>query len=1141
MRITATDVSTGIKRKVATNEDGYYTVGLLEVGTYELLVEMEGFKQIVRSGIKLSIGEVARIDFVLELGEITQRVEVTEDASPLNFENAELKQAITTDTVRELPLILGGRPRTAIAFVTLLPGVTTGAGSNTYQTQINGGINEGDEALVDGISIQDGLNTETGAALSSGNNPISVEAISEISVLTSNAEPHYGSTLSGVVTSSTKSGTNAFHGSLFEYLRNTVLNARQFGVPTRPKNNQNAFGGTIGGPIKLPGVWSAKRKSYFFLAHERFRIRGGATVPILSIPSLKQRSGDFSDWVDSAGRLIPVFDPATTRPNPNFAPNLPTGATNLPFLRDQFMGCDGNSPNVICQSDPRLQNSLAKKWFQFLPNPTFGGPLNNYVAPFARDTQLFNQSNLWDVRIDHHFGDKDHFFGTYHSRRSVPSLTTFLPPQLATERPYQKNWSILPRLSWDHTFSPTLLNHAAIGYNDTFVESECLDKEFAGILPQIPGVADHNNPPVINLAEFSGWGCNSELRGSRPTYIVNDLLTKVRGSHTFKFGGEYRKLGINQVNRDNGSGAFAFSRLNTGLLGITSGSSVASFILGRVASGSGQFRTVEDFYGRADAWSLHFGDTWRATPKLSVNWGLRWDVSRPSVEKYDRLSFFDFGPNPRAGNRPGRLAFAGDNYGAASFGDRHPEKTWYKGLAPRLGLAYRLTPATAVRAGYAMIIQQAYYPGWNGGIALDGFNSGHSVSSSQGGLEPAFLLSQGLPQNFVRPPFIDSSYRNGQGLNYRPFDANRLPYSQQWNLTIEHQFTNSFYVSAAYVANKGTRLPSRVAPLNALDPKYLAMGQQLYDQFQPGQTHLHGVPLPYEGWVQQMTGCAPSVAQALLPYPQYCSALAGQNENAGNSSYHSLQLKAEHRFSKGMWVLASYTLGKILNDNHNTQPDAGAWSGANGAISPFERQRNKSLSITDVPQTLSVAMTYELPFGKAKRFINSAGAADRLISGWELSSVVRATSGIPFVIRNFAGCNVPAQFRAGCIPAILPGANPFAQKTDSSFDPNKPLFNKSAFESADSFNFYWGKGPRVSNLRGFGYHNVDLNLIKNTRITENVNLQFRAEFFNLFNWHILTGPYYSAFNEDVSSPRFGMWNGTVSAPRNIQFGMKLQF
>ena len=403
-----------------------------------------------------------------------------------------------------------------------------------------------------------------------------------------------------------------------------------------------------------------------------------------------------------------------------------------------------------------------------------------------------------------------------------------------------------------------------------------------------------------------------------------------------------------------------------------------------------------------------------------------------------------------------------------------------------------------------------------------------------------YPLSQGLPQNFVRPPFIDSSYRNGQGLNYRPFDANRLPYSQQWNLTIEHEFSNSFYVSAAYVANKGTRLPSRVAPLNGLDPKYLAMGQQLYDQFRPGQTQLNGVPLPYDGWVQQMTGCAPTVAQALLPYPQYCSALAGQNENAGNSSYHSLQLKAEHRFSKGMWVLASYTLGKILNDNYDTQPDAGIWSGTNGAISPFERQRNKSLSVADVPQTLSVAMTYQLPFGKGKQFINSAGAADRLISGWELSSVVRATSGIPFHFRS-GNCNVPSQFRAGCIPAVLPGANPFAQKTDGSFDPNKPLFNKSAFESADSFNFYWGKGPRISNLRGFGYHNVDLNLVKNTRITENVNLQFRAEFFNLFNWHILTGPYYSAFDTDVSSPTFGMWNGTTSAPRNIQFGMKLQF
>src|SRR5207249_2955879 len=219
---------------------------------------------------------------------------------------------------------------------------------------------------------------------------------------------------------------------------------------------------------------------------------------------------------------------------------------------------------------------------------------------------------------------------------------------------------------------------------------------------------------------------------------------------------------------------------------------------------------------------------------------------------------------------------------------------------------------------------------WGGGIAQDGFNINQSFSSSNGGITPAFILSQGFPQNFQRPPFIDSSYRNGQSLTYRPFEANRRAYSQQWNLTIEHQWSKDFFTSTAYVGTKGTRLPSSVAPLNALDPKYLtSLGQKLYDEFQPGQTELDGVPIPYAGWTEQMTGCSPSVAQALLPYPQYCSALQGLNETHGKSTYHSLQAKLEKRFSGGTFLLVSYTFSKLLTSGtDNIQRDAVTRSGA---------------------------------------------------------------------------------------------------------------------------------------------------------------------------------------------------------------------
>jgi hypothetical protein len=404
-------------------------------------------------------------------------------------------------------------------------------------------------------------------------------------------------------------------------------------------------------------------------------------------------------------------------------------------------------------------------------------------------------------------------------------------------------------------------------------------------------------------------------------------------------------------------------------------------------------------------------------------------------------------------------------------------------------------------------------------------------------MTPAFILSQGFPEipPNQRPPLIDPSFDNGQSPNYRPFDANRLPYAQQWNLTIEKQITQELSVSTSYVGNKGTRLISQIAPLNALDPKYLSMGNQLYDQFGPSDTLVDGVPLPYAGWVEQMTGCAPSVAQALLRYPQYCSSLVGMNENAGNSTFHSFQLKVENRFSKGIWLLGSYTLSKILTSNENLQ-NMSTWSGAGaGSISPFERHRFKSLAYDDVPQTLSAALVYDLPFGKGKRWASRVGKLDRLISGWEVSQIFRASSGSPFIFRS-SYCNVPSQFQAACIPAILPGADPFAQ-SKSNFNPEQPLFNASSFEDVNKFNSYWGQGPRVSNVRGFPYYNHDFSFIKNTRIAERVSFQFRAELFNIWNWH----SFGSSFDTGIGDPTFGMWTGGVTSPRNIQLGARMSF
>lgn len=463
-----------------------------------------------------------------------------------------------------------------------------------------------------------------------------------------------------------------------------------------------------------------------------------------------------------------------------------------------------------------------------------------------------------------------------------------------------------------------------------------------------------------------------------------------------------------------------------------------------------------------------------------------------------------------------------------------------------MGLAYAITPKTVVRAGYGIFYQLQSYAGWTGGIypGTDGFNNSVLFSSTNGGLTPAINLSQGFTgQTISQPPFFDTTYDNGRfpGL-YREFNGGRVPYMQQYNFSLEHQFTKDFYMTGAYVANKGTRLISKTAPINVLNPSLLSRGNALYDEFKPGQTTLDGVSVPYAGWVGQMQQCPPTVAQALLPYPQFCGVLQSASEDAGNSTFNSLQVKAEKRVSHGIWLLSSYTWSKFLTTGSDIQAQ---WSWAS-EVSPFQRNRNKALDPVDVPQTWSTVLVYQLPFGKGERFLNKGGVVDKLAGGWQFTTVVRIQSGLPF---NFtaSACNIPSQFSMGCFPGILPGANPFAQ-SKGNFDPTKPLFNPAAFENGTtrSFSFYSGAGSVVSNLRGFGYHNQDIALQKTFSITERLQFQLRADFFNAWNWHIFSsgttwGYSPPAFNTDLSSPGFGIWSGAVTVPRNIQVAARITF
>ena len=924
-----------------------------------------------------------------------------------------------------------------------------------------------------------------------------------------------------------------FHGAAFEYLRNTVLNAAQYGAGgVRSPDIENEFGGSIGGPVKIPKIQTAKSRPFFFAIWEGYRSSGNPSRPVVSIPSVKERAGDFTDWTDSSGNLIPIYDPATTQ------------IVNDQVVRKQFMGCNGNTPNVICPTDPRMQNSLANAWLKFLPTPTTSGPLNNY-APQHPPSSLYSNRDTFDSRVDEYFGEKDHFSGSYYQMNYVVTPTTLLPAPISTEVDCSGAcWNLMFRLDEDHTFGPTLLNHFAYGLTRAGNNVEHYpNQKYASDFPQIPGLAPTPYTARMNFSSgFQSFDGSSGSTGWSYISIWNDMVAWSHGAHLFKFGGEYRRIEINESGAGTPGGAFSFADGETGLLGSTSGNPIASFLLGQVDNATATFYGASGIYNpQQQVGVLYAGDTWKASPKLSLSYGVRWDLHQPSEEKHNKMSFFDpTGLNSEAGNRPGSLAFAGTQWGAASYGARYPEKLVFTDFAPRLGFAYSVDAKTVVRGGYGIFFSDAKYPGWGMGFSSTGFDANPSFSSSLGGLQAATLLSEGLPQNFARPPFINSGYLNGQpGPLYRPVDADHVPYTQQWDLVVERQITNNFYASAGYTGNKGTHLYSYVASPNVLNPDLLSMGSQLNDQFAPNDSSLDGVPAPYPGWASE-SSCGPSVAQALLPYPQYCGDIHGVNENKGISEYDSLQAKVEKRASANGYLLASYTFSKLLANVDSTQPT----NENSGLFSPYERSRAYGLAASDVRQTFTTAYVYHLPFGTGQRWLNSGSVTNLLAGGWETSGVLHVNSAPPFGFRS-STCNVPSQFDAQCIPAVLPGANPFAQ-SPKHYNPTLPLFNPAAFEQPSSFNFYTGQGSRVSNLRAFPYHNEDFALYKNTAITERVNFQLRVEVFNLWNWHIFqsgsnfaTGT--SVFSTDVANPSFGQWNGGITPPRNIQLAGRITF
>lgn len=1074
--VKATNVGTRLEFRTATTTSGNYVLQQLPVGSYELSVEAPGFRKSIRKSIELNVAQTLSVDLRLEVGQVDQSVEVTGEIPSLQTATSDLGTTVSRAKLMDLPLFVGGNVRNLEQFIFLAPGVI----GDTNNTQISGSPSRAKEVLLDGVAS---TGIESGGIIA-GNARPSVETIGEFKMVRANFNAEYGRTGGGVQLFTTRSGTNELHGAVFNYLRNDKLDARGFFQRTRQVNRQNEFGATIGGPVYIPKLYDGRNKTFFYFVYGGYRFRQGSPNTLQSLIPLDFRQGDFS-------RAAAVYDPSTNR-------STPAG-----IVRDQFPG------NRIPAS---RFSSVSRNILPLLPTPDNNSIFNNFLSTGRGQTD----SNQYNLKMDHAFSDRNRISGYYYNDLNeirdpelVPGPTT---PNRSTAS--RNNWL---RVSHDLVIKPTMLNHITLGYTRTAVRiaAYSLDQDWPTKLG-LTGVnrgPDNTFPCIEFIASgFSRLGdqnCNSRVFQTNNAFQLGESFSWVRGSHNMKFGLDFRFMETNGIDPWRTMGWFQFNALETALPGTAnSGNAIASFLLGGV--NRGQLQVFSYFpRNRYQYFAGYAQDDWKVSRKLTLNYGLRYDVFIPRYENRDNLSTFDLNlPNPAAGNRPGAMVFLGDGPGRS--GLQRLADTDFKAFGPRFGLAYALTPKTVLRSGYGI-----YYAQGNANAGLRdslqssvGFVAQPVFQSLDAGVTPGFNWDGGFPQNFAQPPFISPSAGNGADVRMMLRSDGRAPYFQNWSFTIERELMQRVNLEVTYLGTKGTRLGNGLVHWNELDPSNLAQGTLLTRNINSAEAAAAGIRAPFAGF----NG---SVAQALRPYP-HMQAVWNRSNPAGSSTYHALQTQLQVRSYRGLDVQMAYTWAKTISDS-----DILAGGGPAGQTT-YNRGLEKAIATTDVPHVFALSYSYQIPSFK--------NASRHVLGGWTFTGIHQYSVGTPILL---SANNTLPLFNSVLRPNVLSADR---RVSVDNFDPARDLWiNRAAFSAPAALTF--GSSARsFTNLRNPNFLNENFGLIKRIRVMDRLQVQFRAELFNAFNRTVFAAP-----QANVSNAQFGRIAGQSNTPRQGQLAIRVEF
>lgn len=1187
-QIALKDLATGIVSKTVSGKSGEFSFLNLLAGHYQLTSTMQGFRTDIQQDLVVSIGGTVAVVVTLQAGHVQQTVTVSANSATVESQTSEIGTTVTPREIKNLPLPMSGDSRNPLSFVLLTPGVSGSEPGPTpdYRLHISGSVSDADQVYIDGIPI---LNTSTMGNLSTDHPPL--DSISAFKIITNNQTAEYG-LASGIISFGFRSGTNDPHGSLFEYVQNSALNAAGYVTDylhqKKAPLSQNEYGGTFGGPVFIPKVYDGRNKTFFFVDYTGFRYRPSYNNAALTTIPNAYRTGNFSQalgaQLTSGG--APVFDPAG-RPvyngeiyNPLSAHTVvgPDGKNYI--VRDPFPG------NIIPAGQPGLSKVSQNILKSF--------PLADSNALF--DNLFRNQSVKTDehrlvIKIDETISPKHAVYGSVFLGGFNNSNNGGLNQLDAVAN---KAPTTQVRFTYNYTHSANLINNLNVGFlRDTDFNGPSQPGPGLGALgiQGLPPFAADSPYPLIQMGTLTNSiGSSSASYDAENRFFESDNLTLLHGNHMFTIGGEVRRLQRNEVGIPTGS--FTFEPTETGLNGTGfvngaqavsipsgTGNPVSSFLFGALDFSYNQYPAASGY--RWLQTGVYFQDDWRATPNLTFNLGLRYDLQIPRTEIHGYASTMDPTlPNPGAGGLPGAFTFYGK--GAGRNGQARIGKTDYLGFQPRIGFAY--SPGdhkTAFRGGFA-ITRPIGNDNVENGISGTLYNTGFST-----------LATVNRPQDYVGSPayYWDNPFpaASVSGINLNPGtlvgndnppmihpSAGTPPTQLYWSAQVQQAFPGNMVASIGYVGSHTYHLgiwskPNQINPLTAqqYSPAAAKAGLPLNEYLALPVTDPRSVVAPpWPGFVSTF-GPGATIGQAIRPFPQY-----GDVDNPfnpiGSSTYDALQTSLQKRFSQGLTFLISYTWQKTMGDADSNN---GATAGAENAIyagsyfqNYYDSKAEHSVTSSDIPQVLSISYTYQLPIGTGKRLLNHGGVVGKVVSGWEVSGIQQYQSGRPLHIEYDAfGSSNPYfagdgfSFRPNIVPGV-PLKNPAYRRSCSGPVQSTPgrnpcqfYINPAAFSLPPAGQF--GNAPNlIAGLRMPNFYDEDLSLAKTTVIHNSMTLQFQANFFNAFNRTVFSNggdpqtliinnapPDLSAASLKNSDTIFGLLTSQQNGPRIIQFGLRFEF